>query len=210
MQFTCIYDNPVCQCKASLQRCAKDTQLMTYTGTIQSDMGANTPYAMQPHSPETSCKWRFPPDIGCVRRPSSVRLCLRPPAVEFTRLSCVWPAGGGCAPPVIPKKSGGSPPWLLGQRYASVTMLNDCALSEFNQSMLHLSYSSACGTCYFESLHCMSFWLPVHAHAHDVAENGNRSPKHKLVPDAKPITECCITESVSVSVSVPGVTHRLH
>ena len=46
-----------------------------------------------------------PPDIGCVRRPSSVRLCLRPPAVEFTRLSYVWTAGGGCAPPVISKKT---------------------------------------------------------------------------------------------------------
>ena len=37
-----------------------------------------------------------------VRRPSSVRLCLQPPAVGFTRLRwlrCVWPAGGGCAPP---------------------------------------------------------------------------------------------------------------
>jgi hypothetical protein len=50
-----------------------------------------------------SRRWA-PPDIGCVRRPSLVRLCLRPPAVEFTQLSCVWPAGGGCAPPVISKK----------------------------------------------------------------------------------------------------------
>jgi hypothetical protein len=41
-----------------------------------------------------SRRWA-PPDIGCVRRPSLVRLCLRPLAVEFTRLRCVWPAGGG-------------------------------------------------------------------------------------------------------------------
>ena len=47
----------------------------------------------------------FPvPDTRFVRRPSSVRLCLRPPAVGFSRLSCVWPAGG-CAPPVIFKKN---------------------------------------------------------------------------------------------------------
>jgi hypothetical protein len=52
--------------------------------------------------PRTHARWKA--DIGCVRRPSSVRLCLRPPAVEFTRLSCVWPAGGGCAPPVISQK----------------------------------------------------------------------------------------------------------
>jgi len=39
-----------------------------------------------------------PPEIRCVRCPSSVRLSLRPPAVGVTRLSCVAPAGEGCAP----------------------------------------------------------------------------------------------------------------
>ena len=46
-----------------------------------------------------SRRWA-PPDIGCVRRPSSVRLCLRPPAVGLCLAVCVWPAGGGCGPPV--------------------------------------------------------------------------------------------------------------
>jgi hypothetical protein len=44
------------------------------------------------------------PDIRCVRRPSSVRLSLRPPAVGVTQLSCVRPASGGCAPLGISKK----------------------------------------------------------------------------------------------------------
>jgi hypothetical protein len=35
-----------------------------------------------------------------VWRPSSVRLCLRPPAVRLCPAVCVWPAGGRCAPPV--------------------------------------------------------------------------------------------------------------
>jgi hypothetical protein len=50
-----------------------------------------------------SRRWA-PPGIGCVRRPSSVRLCLRPPAVRLCPAVCVWPAGGGCAPPVTFKK----------------------------------------------------------------------------------------------------------
>ena len=36
---------------------------------------------------------------------------VRPPAVSVTRLSCVWPAGGGCAPPVISKKKVGAQPY---------------------------------------------------------------------------------------------------
>jgi hypothetical protein len=65
-----------------------------------------------------------------VRRPSSVRLSLWPPAVGVTRVSCVWPAGGGCAPPwyhqtkyqpsthslcdhhSLGRSSQGTPPWL--------------------------------------------------------------------------------------------------
>ena len=52
-----------------------------------------------------SRRWA-PPGIGCVRRPSSVRLCLRPPAVGLCPAVCVWPAGGGCAPPVTFKENG--------------------------------------------------------------------------------------------------------
>jgi hypothetical protein len=48
-----------------------------------------------------------------------VRLCLRPPAVGFTRLSCVWPAGGGCAPPVISKKTYVLPHPVHGGRLAA-------------------------------------------------------------------------------------------
>jgi hypothetical protein len=50
-----------------------------------------------------SRRWA-PPGIGCVRRPSSVRLCLRPPAVGLCPAVCVWPADGGCAPPVTFRK----------------------------------------------------------------------------------------------------------
>jgi hypothetical protein len=54
-----------------------------------------------------SRRWA-PPGIGCVRRPSSARLCLRPPAVGLCPAVCVWPAGGGCAPPVTFKKKAAS------------------------------------------------------------------------------------------------------
>ena len=51
-----------------------------------------------------------PPVIRCVRRPSLVRLSLRPPAVGVTRLSCAWPAGEGFAALVSLRNTKGSNP----------------------------------------------------------------------------------------------------
>jgi hypothetical protein len=50
-----------------------------------------------------SRRWA-PPGMGWVRRPSSVKLCLRPPAVGLCPAVCVLPAGGGCVPPVTFQK----------------------------------------------------------------------------------------------------------
>ena len=103
---------PLSNCRAVLKTFSPSAQARTVHLVAQ----ATSTVLDKVYMGQLSCVWvqapRFfwsrrwaPPGIGCVRRPSSVRLCLRPPAVGLCPAVCVWPAGGGCAPPVTFKKN---------------------------------------------------------------------------------------------------------
>jgi hypothetical protein len=84
--------------------------------------------------------------IGCVRHPSSVRLCLRPRTVGLAWLSCVWPAGGGCAPPcdLIKKQEASG----ADQHNEELIVLFGVPRERQQENTPHVGWSASNATCY--------------------------------------------------------------
>ena len=133
-----------------------------------------------------SRRWA-PPDIGCVRRSLSVRLCLWPPAVGFTRLSCVWPAGVGCAPPVIFQKN------KLKTTHSTESHVQSCITNPQHRVArpIRVPLQDPC------SIHVQSMFNPCSfacnpcSFAGQGARGGAAGALHLLFMDAHGVHKCC-------------------